>query len=181
MGRLVHTGLGSLSLLAHVLHYPPLPHANGFVIGTVVINKNKNNTYEQHNKHCPTTVSQTDDTLRTTPCGCRPVCKVSSCMQLRLFVTGSCSPSGRDFSGPRGSLSRSLALLSLSLFLSFLSLLLPTTLLPMSGNARHVFSLAAPLVATQCKARLMCHDLLCHTQGKSLLMHMIVASALTWF
>ena len=27
MGRLVHTGLGSSSLVAHVLHYPPPPHA----------------------------------------------------------------------------------------------------------------------------------------------------------
>ena len=31
MGRLVHTGLGSSSLVAHVLHYPPPPHANSFV------------------------------------------------------------------------------------------------------------------------------------------------------
>jgi len=37
MGRLVHTGLGSSSLVAHVLHYPP-PHANSFVIGPAVIN-----------------------------------------------------------------------------------------------------------------------------------------------
>jgi hypothetical protein len=37
MGRLVHTGLGSSSLVAHVLHHP-LPHANSFVIGTAVIN-----------------------------------------------------------------------------------------------------------------------------------------------
>jgi hypothetical protein len=40
MGRLVHTGLGSSSLVAHVLHYPP-PHttnANSFIIGTAVIN-----------------------------------------------------------------------------------------------------------------------------------------------
>ena len=79
------------------------------------------------------------------------------------------------------SLALSLFSLSLSLFLSLLSLLLPTTLLPMSGNARHVFSLVAPLVSPQCKARLVFHDLLCHTQGKPLLMHMIVASALTWF
>ncbi len=80
------------------------------------------------------------------------------------------------------SLSLSRSSLSFSLSFSPSSLLLPTTtLLPMSGNARHVFSLAAPLVSPQCKARLMCHDLLCHTQGKPLLMHMIVASALTWF
>ena len=38
MGRLVHTGLGSSSLVSHVLHYPPPPHANSFVIGTAVIN-----------------------------------------------------------------------------------------------------------------------------------------------
>jgi hypothetical protein len=36
MGRLVHTGLGSSSLVAHVLHYPP-PHANSCVIGPAVI------------------------------------------------------------------------------------------------------------------------------------------------
>ena len=46
MGRLVHTGLGSLSLVAHVLHYPPSPHANSFVIGTAAIN-----THTQHT-HC---------------------------------------------------------------------------------------------------------------------------------
>ena len=38
MGRLVHTGLGSSSLVAYVLHYPPPPPANSFVIGTAVIN-----------------------------------------------------------------------------------------------------------------------------------------------
>ena len=37
MGRLVHTGLGSSSLVAHVLHYPPPPHANSFVLGPAVI------------------------------------------------------------------------------------------------------------------------------------------------
>ena len=37
MGRLVHTGLGSSSLVAYVLHSPP-PHANIFVIGPAVIN-----------------------------------------------------------------------------------------------------------------------------------------------
>ena len=31
-----HTGLGSSSLIAHVLHSPP-PHANSFVIGPAVI------------------------------------------------------------------------------------------------------------------------------------------------
>jgi hypothetical protein len=36
-GRLVYTGLGSSFLAAHVLHYPPPPHANSFVIGTAVI------------------------------------------------------------------------------------------------------------------------------------------------
>jgi hypothetical protein len=35
MGRLVHTGLGSSSLIAHVPHYP---HANSFIIGPAVIN-----------------------------------------------------------------------------------------------------------------------------------------------
>ena len=38
MGRLVHTDLGSSSLVAHVLQYPPLPHANSFVLGPAVIN-----------------------------------------------------------------------------------------------------------------------------------------------
>jgi hypothetical protein len=37
MGRLVHTGLGSLSLVAHVLHYPPPPHANSFALGHVCV------------------------------------------------------------------------------------------------------------------------------------------------
>jgi hypothetical protein len=36
MGRLIHTGLGSSSLIVHVLHSPP-PHANSFVIGPAVI------------------------------------------------------------------------------------------------------------------------------------------------
>ena len=39
MGRLVHTGLGSSSLVEHVLHYPPPPHANSFVLGTAVIGR----------------------------------------------------------------------------------------------------------------------------------------------
>jgi hypothetical protein len=43
MGRLVHTGLGSSSLVAHVLHYPPPPHANSFVLGPVVINHTPSN------------------------------------------------------------------------------------------------------------------------------------------
>jgi hypothetical protein len=38
MGSLVHTGLGSSSLVAHVLPYPPPPHANSFVLGPAVIN-----------------------------------------------------------------------------------------------------------------------------------------------
>ena len=37
LGRLVHAGLGSSSLVAHVLHYPLPPHANSFVIGPAVI------------------------------------------------------------------------------------------------------------------------------------------------
>jgi len=36
MSRLIHPGLGSSSLIAHVLHSPP-PHANSFVIGPAVI------------------------------------------------------------------------------------------------------------------------------------------------
>jgi hypothetical protein len=38
MDRLVQTGLCSSSLVAHVLHLSPPPHANSFVIGTEVIN-----------------------------------------------------------------------------------------------------------------------------------------------
>jgi hypothetical protein len=34
-------GLGSSSLVAHVLPYPPPPHANSFVLGPAVINTNK--------------------------------------------------------------------------------------------------------------------------------------------
>jgi hypothetical protein len=37
MVRLVHTGLGSSYLVAHVLHYPPPPHANSFVLGPAEI------------------------------------------------------------------------------------------------------------------------------------------------
>jgi hypothetical protein len=40
MGSLVHTGLGSSSLVAHVLPYPPPPpHANSFVLGPACSNK----------------------------------------------------------------------------------------------------------------------------------------------
>jgi hypothetical protein len=38
-----HTGLGSSSLVAHVLHYPSV-HANIFVIGTAVINTHTHRT-----------------------------------------------------------------------------------------------------------------------------------------
>ena len=38
MSGLIHTGLGSSSLVAHVLHSPPPPPANSFVIGPAVIN-----------------------------------------------------------------------------------------------------------------------------------------------
>jgi hypothetical protein len=41
MSRLIHTGLGSSSLIAHVLHSPPPPPANSFVIGPAVINTHK--------------------------------------------------------------------------------------------------------------------------------------------
>ena len=44
MGRLVHTGLGSSSLVAHVLQYPPHTHANSFVLGPAVINTHRNGT-----------------------------------------------------------------------------------------------------------------------------------------
>jgi hypothetical protein len=45
MDRLVHTGLGSSSLVAPVLQYPSPPHANSFVLGTAVINTH---TGEEH-------------------------------------------------------------------------------------------------------------------------------------
>ena len=35
---LIHTGLGSSSIIAHVVHSPPPPPANSFVIGPAVIN-----------------------------------------------------------------------------------------------------------------------------------------------
>ena len=38
MSGLIHTGLGSSSLIALVLHSPPPPPANSFVIGPAVIN-----------------------------------------------------------------------------------------------------------------------------------------------
>ena len=38
MGRLVHTVLGSSSLVAHVLQYPPPSHNNSFVLGPAVTN-----------------------------------------------------------------------------------------------------------------------------------------------
>ena len=38
MSGLIHTDLGSSSLIAHVLHSPPPPPANSFIIGPAVIN-----------------------------------------------------------------------------------------------------------------------------------------------
>ena len=38
MSGLIHTGLGSSSIIAHVVHSPPPPPANSFVIGPAVIN-----------------------------------------------------------------------------------------------------------------------------------------------
>jgi len=38
MSGLIHTGLGLSSLIAHVLHSPPPPPANSFIIGPAVIN-----------------------------------------------------------------------------------------------------------------------------------------------
>ena len=35
---LIHTGFGSSSIIAHVVHSPPPPPANSFVIGPAVIN-----------------------------------------------------------------------------------------------------------------------------------------------
>jgi hypothetical protein len=46
MGSLVHTGLGSSSLVAHVLPYPP-PYANTFVLGPAVINTHTRQTSSQ--------------------------------------------------------------------------------------------------------------------------------------
>jgi hypothetical protein len=49
MGRLVHTGLGSSSLVAHVLPYPPPPpHVNSFVLGPVVINTHTHARFLSH-------------------------------------------------------------------------------------------------------------------------------------
>ena len=42
MGRLVHTGLGSSSLVAHVLHSPPPPTRTAFAIGPAVIKHTHN-------------------------------------------------------------------------------------------------------------------------------------------
>ena len=57
MGRLVHTGLGSSSLVAHVLHYPPPPTRTALFIGTAVLNThtqiNKKNTCTRHPANCP--------------------------------------------------------------------------------------------------------------------------------
>jgi hypothetical protein len=58
MGRLVHTGLGSSSLVAHVLQYPPPTTANSFVLGPAVINT-----------HTPSTLGL--DHARSLNCGCR--------------------------------------------------------------------------------------------------------------
>jgi len=41
MSGLIHTGLGSSSIIAHVVHSPPPPPANSFVIGPAVINTHK--------------------------------------------------------------------------------------------------------------------------------------------
>ena len=41
MSGLIHTGLGSSYIIAHVLHSPPPPPANSFVIGPAVINTHK--------------------------------------------------------------------------------------------------------------------------------------------
>jgi hypothetical protein len=54
MGRLVHTGLGSSSLVAHVLHYPPPPpHANSFVTGNAEINTHTAVPIVAHVLHYP--------------------------------------------------------------------------------------------------------------------------------
>ena len=41
MSGLIHTGLGSSSIIAHVVHSPPPPPANSFVIGPAVINTHR--------------------------------------------------------------------------------------------------------------------------------------------
>jgi hypothetical protein len=48
MGRLVHTDLGSSSLVAHVLPYPPPPNANSFVLGPAVKNTHIHAVFDQH-------------------------------------------------------------------------------------------------------------------------------------
>jgi hypothetical protein len=61
MGRLVHTGLGSSSLVAHVPQCPPPPHAHSFVLGPAVINTHSapfstdtaSHTHTAHSLACP--------------------------------------------------------------------------------------------------------------------------------
>ncbi len=48
MSGLIHTGLGSSSLIAHVLHSPPPPPANSFVIGPAVVNTHSSIPYRTH-------------------------------------------------------------------------------------------------------------------------------------
>ena len=52
VGRLVHTGLGSSSLVAHILHYPPPPHANSFVLGPAVIKHTQTRSPTRHPPEC---------------------------------------------------------------------------------------------------------------------------------
>jgi hypothetical protein len=52
MGRLVHTGLGSSSLVANVLPYPPPPHVNIFVLGPAVINTHTHCHGPQRTRSC---------------------------------------------------------------------------------------------------------------------------------
>jgi len=79
--RLVHTGLGWSSLVAHVLHYPPAPHANSFLIGTAVINTHTYNGLRP--KHTKGTYVLDDDLMvvpakpRRSP---RPATPIAACL-----------------------------------------------------------------------------------------------------
>ena len=89
MGRLVHTGLGLSSLVAHDLHYPPLTHANSFVIGTAVINTR---TSGHSDRDRDTTVTGTKALWRSLPLQCR-LCRIHS-----RILSSSSSPSSSQSS-----------------------------------------------------------------------------------
>jgi hypothetical protein len=71
MGRLVHTGLGSSSLVAHVLPYPPPPHVNSFVLGPAVINTRKcETTCHRYEMTPPAAGNDTPGVFGPTPWDC---------------------------------------------------------------------------------------------------------------